>query len=97
MGEPKGGGLGLIGRAYAIKVIPTAAVLFAVMFSASLSQLWTGRSAAAVVFYSVLPGLLWGFYQEPTYGGLLQTEVVRRTSPALGILISNAGQRNVTV
>ena len=39
---------------------------------------------------SVLPGLLWGFYQELTYRGLLQTEVVRRTSPTLGIRISNA-------
>jgi len=33
--------------------------------------------------------LIWGFYQELVYRGLLQTELVRRWGPVAGILISN--------
>ena len=36
-----------------------------------------------------LPYLLWGFYQEVVYRGILQTELVRRWGSLLGILVSN--------
>jgi membrane protease YdiL (CAAX protease family) len=37
-----------------------------------------------------LPYLLWGFYQEVMYRGILQTELVRRWGPLWGILVSNS-------
>src|SRR5258708_37192244 len=37
-----------------------------------------------------LPYLLWGFYQEVMYRGILQTELVRRWGPLRGILVSNS-------
>jgi membrane protease YdiL (CAAX protease family) len=37
-----------------------------------------------------LPYLLWGFYQEVVYRGILQTELVRRWGPLRGILVSNS-------
>lgn len=33
--------------------------------------------------------MIWGFYQEYVYRGLLQTELVRRWGGARGILVSN--------
>ncbi len=33
--------------------------------------------------------LIWGFYQELMYRGILQTELVRRWGPVAGILVSN--------
>ncbi len=55
--------------------------------SASCGQVEAHRRSFSSA--SCLP-FLWGFYQEFAYRGLLQTEIVRRTGPAIGILISNA-------
>ena len=77
-------------RAYAIQVFPAVTLVFGLLFSARLGELWAGRSTAEIVFFSSLPAFLWGFYQEFAYRGLLQTEIVRRTGPIIGILISNS-------
>jgi membrane protease YdiL (CAAX protease family) len=45
---------------------------------------WIG-TALVVVAYQ----LIWGFYQEYVYRGLLQTELVRRWGAVRGILVSN--------
>ena len=37
----------------------------------------------------ILPYLVWGFYQELVYRGILQTELVRRWGAVRGILVSN--------
>ena len=37
----------------------------------------------------VFANLLWGFYQELVYRGILQTELVRRWGVLAGILVSN--------
>ena len=44
------------------------------------------RESLAVM---VLTYLLWGFYQELVYRGMLQTELVRRFGTLSGILVSN--------
>ena len=77
-------------RAYAIQVFPAVTMVFAILFSSRLSELWAGRSTTEIVLFSLLPAFLWGFYQEFIYRGLLQTEAVRRTGPFIGILISNS-------
>src|SRR4029453_19183046 len=42
------------------------------------------------VLLVMLPHLLWGFYQELMYRGLLQTELGRARGPLAGVLVANA-------
>jgi uncharacterized protein len=64
-------------KSYFVQVVIIANVLFATLFAAKLN---------ARLF---IPYLLLGFYQEVVYRGMLQTDLVRRCGPALGILLAN--------
>jgi membrane protease YdiL (CAAX protease family) len=79
----------LIEKSYFLQVFVLANLIFATLFLSRLRTvaanptLWSGAGTAAFTY------LLWGFYQELVYRGLLQTELVRRWGPLPGILASN--------
>jgi membrane protease YdiL (CAAX protease family) len=76
-------------KSYIAQVLPLAIVIFVTISASRLralaadSALWT---PAAVTLSSYL---VWGFYQEVMYRGVLQTELVRRFGPWTGILAAN--------
>lgn len=63
---------------------------FSFMLSSRLAELWRGRSLIQIIFLSIVPGLVWGFYQEMLCRGVLQTELVRRWGTVAGVLVSNS-------
>jgi membrane protease YdiL (CAAX protease family) len=73
-------------RAYFIQVLILVNVVFPVLFAERLRDTLADPSTVWTVF---IPYLVYGFYQEVLYRGLLQTELVRRWGPVAGILTSN--------
>jgi membrane protease YdiL (CAAX protease family) len=67
-----------IEKSYLIQVVILVNVVFLVITG--------GRFPGPAVF---VPYLIYGFYQEVLYRGLLQTELVRRWGTLAGILVSN--------
>jgi membrane protease YdiL (CAAX protease family) len=73
-------------KAYFIQVLILVNVIYPVLFAARLRDTLADPSTLWTVF---APYLVYGFYQEVLYRGLLQTELVRRWGPVAGILTSN--------
>ena len=73
-------------RSYLVQVLLLVNVVFLVLFGARLRAALADPSAILTVF---VPYLVYGFYQEVLYRGMLQTELVRRWDPLTGILVSN--------
>jgi len=77
-------------KSYLIQVIVIANVIFGILFANRLRMIvadpgiWWRPAATAVVI-----NFVWGFHQELVYRGILQTELVRRWGPLVGILASN--------
>ena len=63
--------------------------VFSFFVSAELKALWSRHDLWKIGLYVFVPQLMWGFYQEFLYRGLLQTELVRRWGTLSGILVSN--------
>jgi len=76
-------------KLYFLQVIPIAIIVFSSVFSESLKGFWTRSDLGQIGLYIFLPRMIWGFYQEFVYRGLLQTELVRRWGTLTGILTSN--------
>jgi len=74
---------------YFLQVIPIATIVFSFVFSESLKGLWARSDLAWIGLFIFLPRMIWGFYQEFVYRGVLQTELVRRWGTLTGILTSN--------
>jgi membrane protease YdiL (CAAX protease family) len=72
---------------YFLQVVLAAAVIFYLLYGAGLS--FASAPLQAIGFVAATQ-LLWGFYQELIYRGLLQTELIRRFGTAWGVLIANA-------
>lgn len=76
-------------KSYFVQVVPLALVIFGTISGSRLralagdSTLWAPAALMASWY------LAWGFYQEVMYRGVLQTELVRRFGPWLGIPIAN--------
>jgi membrane protease YdiL (CAAX protease family) len=76
-------------KSYFAQVLPLALVIFGAISAPRLralagdSTLWAPAALMASWY------LVWGFYQEVMYRGILQTELVRRFGPWLGIPIAN--------
>lgn len=77
-------------RLYALQVIPPAAVIFAIVFRDHLLALVGKHGTPGFMVFSVLTGVAWGIVQELLYRGWLQTELVRRFGPPVGVLAANA-------
>lgn len=76
-------------KLYFLQVIPMAVIVFSFTFSESLKGLWTRSDLGQIGLFILLPRMIWGFYQEFVYRGILQTELVRRWGTLTGILTSN--------
>jgi len=76
-------------KSYFIQVLLIANAIFSILFASRLKMIFAdpslrGRAGVVAVTY-----LLWGFYQEVIYRGILQSELVRRWGAWPGILVSN--------
>jgi len=78
-----------IEKLYFLQVIPIAVVVFSFTFSESLKGLLARSDLGHIGLFILLPRMIWGFYQEFVYRGILQTELVRRWGTLTGILTSN--------
>jgi len=74
-------------RSYFLQVLIIANVVFPTVLAAPLRARLIQPSAVWTVF---APYLLFGFYQEVVYRGLLQTELIRRWGALVGILVADA-------
>ena len=72
-------------KSYFLQVIVLANVIFPLALGARLAQ-----PVLAASFWTVfVPYLLFGFYQELVYRGLVQLELVRRWGAPVGIIVAN--------
>lgn len=76
-------------RLYLLQVIPIAIIVFSFFTSSELKSLWARPNLASIGLFIFVPKMIWGFYQEFLYRGILQTELVRRWGSLRGILASN--------
>jgi membrane protease YdiL (CAAX protease family) len=77
-------------KSYFGQVFLIANVIFCVLFADRLRIIFAEPFLLGRVLTVFLPYLLWGFYQEVMYRGILQTELVRRWGSLRGILVSNS-------
>ncbi|MBI4483842.1 MAG: CPBP family intramembrane metalloprotease [Acidobacteria bacterium] len=76
-------------RSYFVQVFLLANIVFSVLFIRRLEILWSHQALWGDALSIFAVELIWGFYQEFTYRGLLQTELVRRWGAMVGIWVSN--------
>ena len=76
-------------KLYFLQIIPIAIIIFSFFSSAQLKILFTRPNLLTICLFNFIPQLIWGFYQELLYRGILQTELVRRWGSWRGILASN--------
>lgn len=76
-------------KSYFIQLLIISNTVFAVMFWDRLQSVLAQPTGTRQMLAVMLPYLLWGFYQELVYRGILQTELVRRWGPVAGILVAN--------
>ena len=69
-------------KSYFVQVLVIANVIFAMLFK-------DARPSGAAWLAVAAMNFLWGFYQELTYRGMLQTELTRRFGAWAGILAAN--------
>ncbi len=74
---------------YLLQIVLLSIVVFSFFTSASLKVLWARPNLWAIGLFIFVQQMIWGFYQELLYRGVLQTELVRRRGTATGILVSN--------
>ena len=74
---------------YFLQILPVSIIVFSFFTSASLKALWARPNLWAIGLVIFAQQMIWGFYQELLYRGLLQTELVRRWGSLTGILVSN--------
>jgi membrane protease YdiL (CAAX protease family) len=76
-------------KLYLAQVVPLALAIFGVLYSEPLGvvrrhpEVWAAGAAICAV------ELLWGFYQELVYRGMLQSELTRRWGGTWGLLAAN--------
>lgn len=76
-------------KVYFLQILPISTIVFSLFTSASLKALWARPNLWAIGLFIFVPQMVWGFYQEFLYRGILQTELVRRWGAPTGILVSN--------
>lgn len=75
-------------RLYFVQVVPLAIGVFTAALGPQLVAVWRDARFTGVAPF-VLGQLLWGFYQELVYRGLVQTALVRRLGAWRGVLGAN--------
>lgn len=77
-------------KVYVLQTVLIVSLLFLLLFKNHLLNLIESYSSiAAFIFFSVIPGIIWGMLQEFVYRGMLQNELVRKLGAFSGILLSN--------
>lgn len=76
-------------RAYFLQVVVLALGVFGIMHAGGVRALLESSNAIELLAFAVLPNLLWGFWQEWIYRGLLQSALVSRWGSVAGVLIAN--------
>lgn len=76
-------------KLYLLQIVPITIVIFSLVTFSELRALWARPNVAGIALFIFVPKMIWGFYQEFLYRGVLQTELVRRWGPLTGILASN--------
>lgn len=76
-------------KSYFIQVFLIANVIFSILFASRLKMIFADPSLRGGAVVVAVTYLLWGFYQEVVYRGILQSELVRRWGTWPGILVSN--------
>ncbi len=74
---------------YFLQILPVSIIVFSFFTSASLKALWARPNLWAIGLLIFVQQMIWGFYQELLYRGVLQNELVRRWGTLIGILVSN--------
>jgi len=74
---------------YFLQILPVSIIVFSFFTSASLKALWARPNLWEIGLLIFVQQMIWGFYQELLYRGVLQTELVRRWGTLTGILVSN--------
>jgi uncharacterized protein len=76
-------------KSYFVQVLIIANVVFPLVFAAHLQAIFAHSSVPRLMANIFVPYLIFGFYQEVIYRGMLQSELVRRWGGFIGILTSN--------
>jgi uncharacterized protein len=71
------------------QVLGVTLLIFVVMYRADLWRLTEQPAWMRNTLLIFILQMIWGFYQEYIYRGLLQTELVRRFGAMMGILVAN--------
>jgi membrane protease YdiL (CAAX protease family) len=74
---------------YFPQIIAITIAIFVVAQSRELHTLWMRSDLWPAAFVIFVEQMIWGFYQEFMYRGILQTELVRRCGVPQGILLAN--------
>jgi CAAX protease family protein len=76
-------------KVYLIEIVPIATLVFSLFVFADLKALWIHPTLWKLGLLVFAQKMVWGFYQELLYRGVLQTDLVRRWGVKVGILVSN--------
>ena len=93
--EPAGIGLygwrewGATERSYFIQTVLIGNAVFVLIRGPAVRAVASDSSLWGLAFVTLLTQLAWGVYQELVYRGILQTALVSRMGPAVGIMIAN--------
>lgn len=78
-----------IEKLYFLQILPISIIVFSFFVFPSLKALWARPNLWEIGLFIFVPQMMWGFYQEFLYRGILQTELVRRWGTFRGIVVSN--------
>jgi membrane protease YdiL (CAAX protease family) len=76
-------------KSYFVQTFFIANLVFGILYMDRLRAIVAEPSMWARVGPVLATSLVWGFYQEVVYRGILQTELVRRIGALRGILVAN--------
>jgi membrane protease YdiL (CAAX protease family) len=76
-------------KLYFPQIMLITLVVFSFLNVESLRLLSSRPHMGHRILFNLIPQVIWGFYQEFVYRGILQTELVRRWGAKRGILASN--------
>jgi membrane protease YdiL (CAAX protease family) len=76
-------------RSYFVQVVILANIVFPVALAMPLQDRLAHQGLGWALTRSFLPYLLYGFYQEIVYRGMIQNELIRRYGAVAGIVMAN--------
>ena len=76
-------------KLYFLQILPITIIVFSFFTSPILKALWARPNLWWIGSFIFMQQMIWGFYQELLYRGILQTELVRRWGALKGMLSSN--------